>query len=73
MSRLTKFLLFNIFTYVAYAIIDQIFTKLNWYSDANLGKDLMIIPTQSDIWLIGVNILLSSIVAFYLLAQMSQD
>ena len=67
MSRFTAFLLFNILVYVAYWAIDKGFTLFNWYSNPRLGEDLMVMPTTSDIWLIAINVLLSSVIAYYLL------
>ncbi len=72
MSKFTRFILFNIFTYVAYYLIDTLFTKLDWYSNPALGQDIMIMPTQSDVWLIMINILLSSAAAFYLLFRLRE-
>ncbi len=73
MSRFTRFILFNVFTYVVYYLIDGLFTTLDWYSNPALGKDIMIMPTQSDVWLIMINVLLSSVVAFYLLFKMKSN
>jgi hypothetical protein len=67
MSKFTRFILFNIFVYFIYIVIDKILTSLDWYSDPKLGVDILVMPTSSDIWLIGINTLLSSAGAFYLL------
>jgi len=67
MSRFSAFILFNILAYFAYWVIDKLFTLFGWYSNPELGEDIMIMPTTSDIWLITINVLLSSAIAYYLM------
>ncbi len=69
MSRFTTFILFNLLAYFAYWAIDKLFTLFNWYSNPKLGEDIMVMPTTGDIWLIMINILLSSGIAYYLLQK----
>ncbi len=69
MSRFTAFILFNIQAYFAYWAIDKLFTLFSWYSNPKLGQDLMVMPTTADLWLIMINVLLSSGIAYYLLRK----
>jgi len=73
MSKITLFLLFNIFVYMIYWGVDKIFTLLDWYSNPKLGEDIMIMPTSSDVWLIFVNVLLSSMLGYYLLYRVKTE
>ena len=73
MSKFTRFILFNIFMYVLYIMIDKVFTFLGWFSNPQLGQDIMIMPTSGDIWLIAINTLLSSAGAFYVLHKMREQ
>jgi len=73
MSRFTAFLIFNILVYIVYWGIDKVFTILNFYSNPKLGEDIMIMPTTSDVWLIAVNVLLSSILGYYLLHKIKTE
>jgi hypothetical protein len=72
MSKFTAFILFNIIVYVVYSLIDKLFTHLNWYSNPKLGEDIMIMPTNTDIWLIFTNILLSSVIGYFLLHKIKK-
>jgi len=72
MSKFTSFILFNILMYFAYVLIDKGFTFLDWYSNPQLGHDIIVMPTSSDIWLISINTLLSFIAAFYLLYKIKK-
>ncbi|RUM63573.1 MAG: hypothetical protein DSZ05_08390 [Sulfurospirillum sp.] len=67
MSKFTAFILFNILAYFAYWVIDRLFSLLRWYSNPKLGEDIMVMPTTSDIWLIALNVLFSTVIAWYLL------
>ena len=67
MSKFTKFILFNVFVYIIYLVIDKVFTFFDWFSNPQLGHDLMVMPTSSDVTLILINSLISSIVALYLI------
>ena len=69
------FIYYNIFVYIAYWIIDTAFDLLNLYSSHDLGKDLMVMPTSSDMVLIGINIVLSlvlGLIAFNKLKAMRE-
>jgi len=70
MTKFTKFIFFNLFTYVFYLLIDKIFTLLNLYSNPKLGYDLMVMPTNTDMIFIGINTLLSSAGALYLIFKL---
>ncbi len=67
MSKFTAFILFNILAYFAYWAIDRLFTLFGWYSSPKLGEDIMVMPTTGDIWLIALNVLFSTVIAWYLL------
>ena len=58
--------------YFAYVLIDKGFTFLDWYANPQLGHDITVIPTNGDIWLIGINTVISSIVAFYALYKIKE-
>ncbi len=73
MSKFIKFILFNIIMYTLYILIDKIFTFLDLYSNPQLGIDIMVIPTNTDIWLILINTLLSSIGTFYILFKIKDN
>ncbi|SFV55985.1 hypothetical protein MNB_SV-8-686 [hydrothermal vent metagenome] len=73
MSKFTTALLFNLFVYFTYAIIDKLFTFLHFYSNAKLGESLSVIPTTSDIVLIILNVLLSSLLSVYLLYKIKAN
>ena len=64
MGGFTKFILYNVVVYIIYKIIDYIFTFLNLYSSKELGQDLLVMPTDSDLKLIIINIILSTIIGF---------
>lgn len=64
MSRFSAFVFFNILVYLAYDLIDRLFTRLNWYSDPQLGESLNVMPTQGDIILITINIFFASFFAY---------
>ena len=70
MRKLMDFIYYNIFVYVAYWLIDTIFDFLNLYSSHDLGKDIMIMPTESDIIFIGINIVLSLVLGFMALKKL---
>ena len=70
MSKFIKFILFNTFMYIIYTIVDKLFTLLDLYSNPELGINIMVMPTNVDIWLIVSNSILSSIGSFYLILKM---
>jgi hypothetical protein len=72
MSKLTYFLIFNVAVYLLYAIIDKLFTALGLYSSPDLGKDLFVMPTTGDTVLISINILVSSVGAWYLIRKIKE-
>jgi len=69
MSKFVNFIYYNIIVYILYSIIDHIFTFLNLYSSPELGTDLLVMPTDSDITYILINIAISSIAGLYLLKK----
>ncbi len=70
MRKLMDFIYYNIFVYIAYWIIDTIFDFLNLYSSHDLGKDIMVMPTTSDMVLIGINLVLSLILGLIALNKL---
>ena len=64
MGGFSKFIIYNVVVYIIYWIIDHIFTFLNLYSSKKLGQDLLVMPTDSDLKLIIINIILSAIFGF---------
>ncbi|RUM72049.1 MAG: hypothetical protein DSZ09_02055 [Sulfurovum sp.] len=72
MTGFTRFILFNVFVYIVYWLIDKVFTFFNWYSSPQLGHDWMLMPTGSDMILIFFNVTISSLVALYLLFQLKK-
>ncbi len=64
MGGFSKFILYNVVVYIIYWIIDRIFTFFNLYSSNKLGQDLLVMPTDSDLKLIIINIILSTIIGF---------
>ena len=64
MGGFSKFILYNVVVYVIYWIIDRIFTFLNLYSTKELGQDLLVMPTDSDLTLIIINIVISMVAGF---------
>ena len=64
MGGFSKFILYNVVVYIIYKIIDYIFTFLNLYSSKELGQDLLVMPTDSDLKLIIINIVISSVIGF---------
>lgn len=73
MSKFTSFIVFNILMYFAYALIDKGFMFLDLYSNPQLGYDIMVMPSNADIWLIVINSIVSSIVAFYVLYKIKEN
>ena len=64
MGGFSKFILYNVVVYVIYWIIDRTFTFLNLYSSKELGQDLLVMPTDSDLTLIIINIVISMVAGF---------
>ena len=73
MSKFSSFILFNALMYGIYLLIDTLFTFFDWYSNPQLGHDIMVMPTSGDIWLIVLNTVVSSIVAFYVLYKIKEN
>jgi hypothetical protein len=69
MQKFINFVYYNVIVYILYYIIDSIFTFLNLYSSPQLGKDLFVMPTNSDMTYIAINIAISSIFGLYLLKK----
>ena len=64
MGGFSKFILYNVVVYIIYKIIDYIFTFLNLYSSKELGQDLLVMPTDSDLTLIIINTAISMVAGF---------
>ena len=70
MEKLMNFIYYNIFVYIIYYLIDTLFDLLNLYSNHNLGKDIMVMPTQTDMILVGINIMISLVLSMILLNRL---
>ncbi len=70
MRKLMDFLYYNIFVYIAYWFIDTVFDFFNLYSSHDLGQDLMVMPTSSDMVLIGINIVFSLVLGVIALKKL---
>ena len=70
MEKLMNFIYYNIFVYIIYYLIDTIFDLFNLYSNHNLGKDIMVMPTQTDMILVGINIVISLVLSMILLNRL---
>ena len=64
MGGFSKFILYNVVVYIIYKIIDYIFTFLNLYSSKELGQDLLVMPTDSDLTWIIINTVISMVAGF---------
>jgi len=64
MQGFTNFVFYNVVVYLLYSIIDKIFTFLHFYSSAALDNDLSTMPTQSDMTLIFINIVISTVLGY---------
>ena len=71
-TKFVNFVYFNIIVYIVYSVIDFIFTFLNLYSNPNLGNDLMVMPTHTDMRFIFINILISTIAGYKILKQINE-
>lgn len=72
MGKFAKFLYYNIIVYFLYVIIDKFFTMLHLYSSNALGTDLSVMPTNSDMVFIFINVLLSSVGGYWLLKKLEE-
>ena len=64
MGGFSKFILYNVVVYIIYWIIDRAFTFFNLYSSKELGNNLLVMPTDSDLTLIIINIVISMVAGF---------
>jgi len=71
-TKFVNFIYFNVIVYVVYYVIDHIFTFLNFYSNPNLGIDLMVMPTNTDMLFIFINILISMLAGYKLLKRINE-
>jgi len=71
MSKFVNFVYYNVIVYVLYSIIDYIFTFLHLYSSSQLGKNLLVMPTDSDMTYIIINIVISSVAGLYILKRIN--
>jgi len=70
MGRFVNFIYYNVIVYILYTIIDHIFTFFHLYSSNELGQDLLVMPTDSDMTYIVINIVISSVLGLYLLKKL---
>lgn len=67
-----NFIYYNVIVYILYAVIDTIFTFLNLYSTPELGTDLLVMPTDSDMTYIIINVCISTVLGYYILKKINQ-
>ena len=72
MGKFAKFLYYNIIVYFLYVIVDKFFTILHLYSSDALGTDLSVMPTNSDLTLIIINVVISSVGGYFLLKKLEE-
>jgi len=68
-----NFIYYNIIVYILYAVLDHIFTFFNLYSTPELGTDLLVMPTNSDMTYIIINICISTVFGYYILKKVNQQ
>ena len=72
MGKFAKFLYYNIIVYFLYVIVDKFFTMLHLYSSDALGTNLTVMPTNSDLTLIIINVVISSVGGYFLLKKLEE-
>ena len=72
MGKFAKFLYYNIIVYILYVIVDKLFTMLHLYSSDALGTNLTVMPTNSDLTLIIINVVISSLGGYFLLKKLEE-
>jgi len=72
MSKFVNFVYYNVIVYVLYSILDHIFTFFHLYSSPKLGTDLLIMPTNSDMTYIIINVVISTILGYYILRKINE-
>ncbi len=72
MERFVNFVFYNVIVYLLYRVIDAIFTFLHFYSSPALGNDIAVMPTQSDMTFIFINITISSVVGYIVLRKIKK-
>ncbi len=72
MGKFAKFLYYNIIVYFLYVIVDKLFTMLHLYSSDALGTNLTVMPTNSDLTLIIINVVISSVGGYFLLKKLEE-
>jgi hypothetical protein len=72
MSKFVNFVYYNIIVYVLYSILDRIFTFFNLYSSPELGTDLLVMPTNSDMTYIIINVVISTLLGYYILRKLNE-
>lgn len=70
MRRFVDFIFYNVIVYLLYSLIDTIFTFLNLYSSTTLGNDLSVMPTQSDITFIFINVVISTVLGYIIFKRL---
>jgi len=63
-----NFIYFNVIVYVVYAVIDKIFTFLGFYNTPK-SNDMLALPSQNDMYFVIANVLISTILGYYLLGK----
>ena len=70
MNKFVNFVYYNIIVYVLYSILDHIFTFFNLYSSSELGTNLFVVPTNSDMTYIIINVVISTLLGYYILGKL---
>jgi len=72
MEKFANFIYFNIAVYIIYLLIDKVFTFFGLFSNPLLGIDITIMPTDSDINYIIINIIVSTVLSYIVLNKIKQ-
>jgi len=72
MNKFVNFVYYNIIVYILYSLLDHIFTFFNLYSSPELGTDLLIMPTDTDMTYIIINVVVSTLVGYFILRKINE-
>ena len=70
MGNFSKFIIYNVIVYFLYMAVDTVFTFLHFYSSDKLGQDLVTMPTNTDMMLIFLNIIISTVAGYIVLQKL---
>ena len=66
MEKFVNFVFYNVAVYGVYMLIDTIFSFFHLYSSEQLGVDLLVMPTDSDMIYILINSVVSIIAGYFI-------